>query len=66
MKSAIRAIMGAVAGIFIMLAVFQALLIIPEISTLIQGIINSVYQCLIFGAIIAVIIGAIILYFAIK
>ncbi|MBI4981415.1 hypothetical protein HZC30_07745 [Candidatus Woesearchaeota archaeon] len=66
MERAIRAIMGAVAGIFILFALIQALFAIPSMRELTLKFISEMYAGLIIGALVFIIVGVTILYFAIK
>lgn len=66
MERAIRAIMGAIAGVFIMMALFQVFLVMPEASGIVNSLIEGVYNGLIIGAIVIGIIGIIVFYLAIK
>jgi len=65
MERAIRAIVGAIGGLFIMAALFQSLLAVPELSEIMDKIINGLVGGLIIGAVISVIVGIIFLYIAI-
>lgn len=65
MKRAIRAIIGAIGGLFVMAAIFQSLLTVPELSGIMDRLIKGLFGGLIIGAVLSVIVGIIFLYIAI-
>lgn len=66
MQKIIRSITGTFAGIFIMLAVFQAFMAIPEFNQMVSNLLRGLITGLIIGAIITGIIGIAFLYLSIK
>ena len=66
MEKVIRSAISAAAGIFIVISMFSALMAVPEFREIMSGILRDMVFGLIVGAVVAGIIGIVLLYISIK